>query len=74
VYDFIDHLLAAQRLVRLDHDGKDRAFDKGPEDSTGATFGVAPASPIAGVPAIAAFTPHASNQFGLTIGEYEIFN
>jgi hypothetical protein len=67
LYDFIERLPAAGRLVRLDHDGKDRAFDKGAEDSTGATFKVA-----MDCAAIAAFTPHQDGQFGLSIGEYDI--
>lgn len=66
VYDLIEQLPSAARFVRLDSDGKDRAFDKGAEDSTGATF-----NPVAG-PAIAAFTPHRDGQFGIAIGEYEI--
>lgn len=71
LYDFVDHLPAARRFVRLDRDGKDRAFDEGAEDSTGATFAVV-SGPSPGVPAIAAFTPHRGKQFGLTVAEYEV--
>lgn len=67
VYDLIEQLPSASRYVRLDADGKDRAFDKGPEDSTGATFNPAEAGH-----AIAAFTPHRDGHFGLCVGEYEI--
>jgi len=38
LYDFVDHVDDCETLVRLDKDGKERAFDGQGEDSTGATF------------------------------------
>ena len=67
VYDFIEELHWARRFVRLDTNGKDRSFDHGAEDSTGATF-----DRVTTGPAIAAFTPHQGGQFGLSIGEYDL--
>ncbi|MEO6436088.1 MAG: hypothetical protein ABIP55_10040 [Tepidisphaeraceae bacterium] len=38
LFDFAKHIAAAQCFVRLDKDGKERAFDSAAQDSTGATF------------------------------------
>ena len=67
-FDFAAKIAEARPFVRLDGDGKDRGFDKGAEDSTGAVFKLTDAS----TGTIAAFTPHLTNQFGLTIAEYAI--
>jgi hypothetical protein len=37
-FDFIENMSRGSALVRLDHDGKERAFDRKGADSTGATF------------------------------------
>jgi len=68
VYDFAEKIADCRRFVRLDVDGKDRAFDKIDEDSTGATFKLADSS--AGT--IAAFTPHQDGRFGVTVAEYRV--
>ncbi len=75
VYDFAERVADAKRLVRLDKDGKERAFDNTGADSTGATFQVvteAQTVPKSLKNAIAAFTPHKPDQFGVTVAEYEV--
>lgn len=78
IHDFAEHIADAKCLVRLDKDGKEKPFDSAGEDSTGATFkAVNDAQTSLMVPkpsknAIAAFTPHKPDQFGVTIAEYEI--
>jgi hypothetical protein len=73
--DFAQRIADAKAFVRLDADGKDRAFDHPGEDSTGATFKPTvenlPES-FAPVPAIAAFTPHKDGKLGVTIAEFAI--
>lgn len=41
-YDFIDQIDSSKVVVRLDQDGKERAFDGKGQDSTGATFAYNP--------------------------------
>jgi hypothetical protein len=65
--DFADRIADAHGFVRLDSDGKDRAFDHGREDSSGATFTIQSGGGV-----IAAFTPHKDGKFGVTIAEYEV--
>lgn len=45
-YDFVKQIDNAKALVRLDKDGKERAFNSKGEDSTGATFTVISPNPV----------------------------
>jgi hypothetical protein len=65
--DFGERISQSRAFVRLDGDGKDRAFDRGREDSSGATFSLQSAEPV-----IAAFTPHKDGKFGVTVAEYDV--
>lgn len=78
VYDFAERAAEAKCFVRLDSDGKEKAFDASGEDSTGATFKrlpdaqTQPAVPEPRKTCVAAFTPHKDNQFGVTIAEFDV--
>jgi hypothetical protein len=46
LYEFVDHVHDCKTLVRLDQDGKERAFDGQGADSSGATFARISLSPV----------------------------
>ncbi len=75
LFDFAEHIRDAHAFVRLDEDGKFRAFDQPDGDSTGATFNITSGQLHKGdpsVPTIAAYTPHKDGKFGITVAEYAI--